>query len=247
LTGAGKLLRLCGLLLGSALSALPLHAASPEGATATSQPAVAPANAPNAPGTEILLGSDPACEQLRAELAARWQGHGFDEEPAWKDQDPDFTFPREFGDGQQANVDFYNDGKLSRVFLHYFDGPARKGSSLLVQPGRAAERVEVAASDPLEDPESWLIPCQLQGKRFPLSQCPPLSDRNDDTGLTVSWADHTRHLHFSSRYMDLALARLNDTTFVVVTGTSPETRDFAAVLKPLPYRTFRTTCVLHRR
>jgi hypothetical protein len=228
--------RLSLLSLCSALVVLPLPAAAQQaGAAAPARP------------VEILDGSDAACETLRAELAARWQGHGFDEEPAWKDQDPDFTFPRELGDGQQADVDFYNDGKLSRVFLHYYDSPAMRGSSLLVQPGRAPERLELAASDPLEDPESWLIPCQLQGKRFPLSQCPPLSDRNDDTGLTVSWADHTRHVRFRSRYMDLALVRLNNTIFVVVTGTSPDTADFAAVLKPLPYRTFRTTCLLHRR
>ena len=47
---------------------------------------------------EILEGAEAVCETLRAELAARWQGHGFDEEPAWKDQDPGFTFPRELGD-----------------------------------------------------------------------------------------------------------------------------------------------------
>ena len=237
MTGAVKL-RLCGLLLGSALPALPLQAASTRGTAATAQPAVTP-------GVEILLGSDPACERLRAELAAHWQSHGFDEEPAWKD--PERAFPRVLGDAEQTDIDFYNDGTLARVFLIYYDSADMKGSSLLVQPGRSTQHAEVVSSDPLEDPDSWLIPCQLQGKRFPLSQCLPLSNRDDDTGLTVSWADHAQHLHFSGRYMDLALVRLNETTFVVVTGSSPETRDFAAVLKPLPYRTFSTTCLLRRR
>ena len=225
------------LALGAALLAMPLAAAAQQAGAGDAQ----------ARAVEILEGAEAVCETLRAELAARWQGHGFDEEPHWKDPDPDFSFPRVIGYGQQADVDFYNDGKLSRVFLHYYDDPVQKGSSLLVQPGKAAERVEVATSDPLEDPESWLIPCQLQGKRFPLAQCPPLSDQNEDTGLTVSWADHTHHLRFQSRSMDLTLVRLNETTFVVVTGSTPETLDFAAVLKPLPYRTFRTTCLLHRR
>ena len=192
----------------------------------------------------MLFGSDPACEHLRAELAAHWQSHGFDEEPAWKD--PERAFPRELGDAEQTDIDFYNNGTLAHVFLIYYDSADMRGSSLLVQPGRSAHSDAVSA-DVLEDPESWLIPCQLQGKRFPLSQCLPLSDRKDDTGLTVSWADHARHLRFRSRYMDMGLLRLNDTTFVVVTGSSPETQDFAALLKPLPYRTFRTICLLHRR
>lgn len=237
LTGAGKL-RLCVFLLAGTLSALPLHAASPEGATATAQPAVTS-------GVEILLGDDPACELLRAELATHWLSHGFDEEPAWKD--PERAFPRELGDAEQTDIDFYNDGTLAHVFLIYYDSADKHGSALLVQPGRSAQHADAVSVDPLEDPDSWLIPCQLQGKRFPLSQCLPLSDRNDDAGLTVSWADHAQRLHFSSDHMDLALVRLNDSTFVVVTGSSPETHDFAAVLKPLPYRTFRTTCLLHRR
>jgi hypothetical protein len=239
LTGTGKL-RLCGLLLGSALPSLPLHATGQESA-ATAQPTVQPADTP---GVEMLFGSDPACEQLRAELAAHWQSHGFDEEPTWRD--PERAFPRALGDAEQTDIDFYNDGTLAHVFLIYYDSADMRGSSLLVQPGRSEQRAVGESVDPLEDPDSWLIPCQLQGKRFPLAQCLPLSDRNDDTGLTVSWADHARQLRFRSRYMDLAVVRLNNTTFVVVTGSSPETHDFAAVLKPLPTRTFRTTCLLHR-
>ena len=228
----GIVLRLFGLLV-----ALPLHAAAP-------LPDSASAASPGAHPVEILSGADPACERLRGELADHWQTHGFDEEPQWKDTD--VLFPRELGDSEEANVDFYNNGKLARVFIHYYSNSHMTGSSLLVQPGRSAEKVDVANSDPLADPDTWLIPCQLQGQRFALSECPPFSQQHDEAGLTVSWAGGTKQVSFRGRYTDIALVRLYDTTFIVLTGSTPESAGYAAVLKPLPIRTFRTTCLLQR-
>jgi len=222
--------------LSGALAMMPLRAAPP----ANAAPGAATAGQ-----VEILTGSDPACNSLREELAGHWQSHGFEEELAWKDTDR--VFPRELGDAEETDLDFYNDGKLARVFISYYDTPYMKGSSLLVQPGRSPERVEVASDDPLEDPDSWFIPCQLQGKRFPLQQCPPFSRSNDDAGLTVVWANRERQVRFLGRYTDLALVRVHGTTFVVVTGSAPETSGYAAVLKPLATRTFSTTCLLRRR
>ena len=239
-TRAGRLrrtrVRLVAPLLAGALMAMPAPGAAPPPDSAAASSGFHP--------VEILSGSDPACETVRGELAGHWQGHGFDEEPQWKDTD--FVVPRELGDAEEADVDFYNDGKLSRVLINYYSSQYMTGSSLLVQHGRSAERVDLAVSDPLEDPDAWFIPCQLQGRRFPLRECPPFSQQNDDVGLTVSWAERSRHVHFVGRYSDLALVRLHDTTFIVVTGSSPEALGYAAVLKPLPTRTFSTTCVLQR-
>jgi hypothetical protein len=231
-----KLVRLLGTVLSGTLAMMPLHAATPDGA--------APGRA-SADQVEILTGSDPACNSLRDELAGHWQSHGFDGEPTWKDTDR--VFPRELGDAAETDLDFYNDGQLARIFITYYDSPYMKGSSLLVQPGRSPEKVDVASDDPLEDPESWFIPCQLQGKRFALQECPPFSRSNEDAGLTVLWANRARQVRFLARYTDLALIRLRGTTFVVVTGSSPAALGYAAVLKPLATRTFRTTCLLQRR
>ena len=107
--------------------------------------------------------------------------------------------------------------------------------------------MDVAASNPLEDPDTWFIPCQLQGKRCPLQDCLPFSQNNDEAGLTVSWNKRTRHVRFPGRHSDVVPRRLQSTTFLLVTGSSPESRGYAAVLRPLPTRTFRTTCLLQRR
>ena len=103
------------------------------------------------------------------------------------------------------------------------------GSTLLVQPGRSPSTVDVAASNPLEDHDTWFIPCQLQGKRCPLQDCPPFSQNNDEAGLTVSWNKRTRHVRFPGRYSDVVPLRLQSTTFLLVTGSSPESRGYAAI------------------
>ena len=204
--------------------------------------------APLAPGprqVEILAGSDPACEKLRQELAAYWHNNRFDEEPEWRNAA--FEIPGELGDMEEADFDFYNNGKLARVFMSSYGSRYMLGTSLLVQPGRSSQTVDVAVDNPLEDPDTWFIPCQLQGKRFPLKECPPFSQDNDEAGLTVSWNERKQHVRFPARYSDVVPLRLHDTTFIIVTGSSPESAGYAAVLMPLPMRTFRTTCLLHRR
>jgi hypothetical protein len=213
------------------------------------QAATSPADVePRAPGprlVEILEGSDPVCETLRQELTKHWQSNGFDEEPEWRNTD--IEIPGELGDTQEADFDFYNHGKLDRVFMSSFGNRYMLGSTLLVQPGRSPSTVDVAASNPLEDPDTWFIPCQLQGKRFPLKECPPFSQSNDEAGLTVSWNKRTQHVRFPGRYSDVVPLRLQSTTFLLVTGSSQESSGYAAMLRPLPTRTFRTTCLLHRR
>jgi hypothetical protein len=255
-----RIVRLWIPVLSSALVVMPLTAATPAGPGATpaaAAPATTPANsttpsgnaprsaaAPTSAGrVEILRGSDPACNSLRDELAGHWQSHGFDAEPPWKD--PERVFPRDLGDAEETDLDFYNDGKLARVFIAYYDSGDMKRSALLVQPGRSAQRLDVASVDPLEDPDTWFIPCQLQGKRFPLNECPPFSGSHLDAGLTVPGRERTQ-VHFPGRYTELALVRLHDTTFLVVTASAPESAAYAAVLKPLATRTFRTTCLLQR-
>lgn len=193
---------------------------------------------------EVLAGSDPVCETLRQELAVHWQVNGFAAEPEWRPAG--VQFPEALADAQQADLDFYNDGKLSHVLVAAWASRYMLGSALLVQPGRAAAKVDVAMSDPLEDPDAWFIPCQLQGKRIPLKECPPFSENNDGAGLTVYWAQRTHHVRFQGRYADLVPVRLHGTTYVIVTGSAAESVGYAAVLKPLPVRTFRMTCLLHR-
>ena len=194
---------------------------------------------------EILEGSDVVCDTVRQELSNHWQSNGFDEEPEWRNTDVEI--PGELGDTQEADFDFYNNGQLARVFMSSFGSRYMLGTALLVQPGRSPNTVDVAASNPLEDPDTWFTPCQLQDKRFPLRECPPFSRSNDEAGLTVSWNGRTQHVRFPGRYSDVVPLRVNSTTFLLVTGSSPESRGYAAILKPLPTRTFRTTCLLHRR
>jgi hypothetical protein len=193
---------------------------------------------------EVLVGSEPVCETLRQELAVHWQVNGFAAEPEWRPAG--VQFPEALADAQEADLDFYNDGKLSHVLLTAWASRYMLGSALLVQHGRAAARLDVATSEPLEDPDAWFIPCQLQGKRVPLKECPPFSANNDDAGLTVSWAQRTHHVRFQGRYSDIVPVRLHGTTYVIVTGSAAESVGYAAVLKPLPERTFRMTCLLHR-
>lgn len=222
-----------------------LFAAMLMSARAATPPADIEPPSPGPHPVEILEGSDPVCETLRMELANHWQSNGFDEEPEWRNTDVEI--PGELGDTQEADFDFYNKGRLDRVFISSFGNRYMLGSTVLVQPGRSPNAVDVAVNDPLDDPDTWFIPCQLQGKRFPLKDCPPFSQSNDDAGLTLSWNKRTQHVHFLARYSDVVPLRLQSTTFLLVTGSSPESRGYAAILRTLPTRTFRTTCLLHRR
>lgn len=221
----------------AAVMLIPVHAATPAAD-------VEPLGGPGPRTVEILEGSDPVCETLRQKLTSHWQSNGFDEEPEWRNTDVEI--PGALGDTQEADFDFYNNGKLDRVFTSSFGNRYMLGSTLLVQPGRSPSTVDVAASNPLEDPDTWFIPCQLQGKRFPLKDCPPFAQSNDDAGLTVAWNKHTGHVRFPGRYSEVVPLRLQSTTFILVTGSSPESRGYAAILRPLPTRTFHTTCLLHQ-
>ena len=236
-TSAKPALGWTSIRLFAAIMLMPTHAATP--------PAdVEPLTRGPRP-VEIVEGVDPVCETLRQELANHWQSNGFDEEPEWRNTDVEI--PGQLSDTQEADFDFYNDGRLDRVFITSFGNRYILGSTVLVQPGRSLRTVEVGVSDPLEDPDTWFIPCQLQGKRFPLKDCPPFSQSNDKAGLTVSWNKHTQHVRFPGRYSDVVPLRLQSTTFLLVTGSSPESRGYAAILRPRPPRTFRMTCLLHRR
>ncbi len=118
------------------------------------------------------------------------------------------------------------------------------GSTLLVQSGESANKVDVAVSNPLEDPNVWYIPCQFESTNIAVADCPPFSQKNDEAGLSASLSKRSKVIRFRGRYSYVLPWRINATTYVVVTSNSAESTRYVAVLKPLPGRRFKLSCLM---
>ena len=158
---------------------------------------------------------------------------------------PDVPLPNELRIATENDFDFFNDGKIDRVFLADFGGHYLMGSLLLVQPGLSSDRIRVANDDPIKDPGSWLIPCQLEPEAKTISECPPFSQANDEAGLTVVNAKGTKTIRFRGRYTELTPLRIDGVTYLVIRAASERELNYSAVIKPQPSRKFRVLCMLY--
>jgi hypothetical protein len=159
----------------------------------------------------------------------------------------DVSLPDELRIATENDFDFFNDGKIDRVFLADFGGHYLMGSLLLVQPGVSSDRIQVANDDPMKDPGSWLIPCQLEPEAKTISECPPFSQANDEAGLTVVNAKGTKTIRFRGRYSELTPLRVDGVTYLVIRAVSQRDGElnYSAVIKPQPSRKFSVLCMLY--
>jgi hypothetical protein len=160
---------------------------------------------------------------------------------------PDVPLPEQLRQFTENDFDFFNDGKIDRVFIADFGGHYLLGSLLLVQPGESADRVKVGNDDPLKDPGSWFIPCQLEPGAKAVSECPPFSQANDEAGLTVVNRNGTKTVRFRGRFTDLTPLRVDGTTYLVLRAVSEGAGElnYSALIQPQRGRKFRVLCMLY--
>jgi hypothetical protein len=155
------------------------------------------------------------------------------------------SLPGALSTANEGDFDFFNDGKIDRVFLADFGGHYLLGSLLLVQPGLSPDRVKIANDDPLKDPGTWFIPCQLEPEAKTISECPPFSQANDEAGLTVTNAEGTKTIRFRGRYTELNPVRYDGVTYLIMRAVSEGAGElnYSAVIEPLPGRKFSVVCL----
>ncbi|NMC73328.1 MAG: hypothetical protein GYA56_03040 [Geobacteraceae bacterium] len=196
----------------------------------------------------IEKGSDPVCRAVLNDLkgdAPTLSKYHIREgikltRPDWRDATVEL--PEELAGGSESIFDFNNDGKLDRVFARDYATNYMHGSVLLVQPGNSRSRLIVAAS-PM-DSSSIFLPCQMGTVRHNINDCPPFSQKNDEAGFSMKGRTKKDSVYFRGRYSAISPFIFRKTTFIEVSAISDDTRDFVAVLKPLPGGRFQEMCLL---
>ena len=151
------------------------------------------------------------------------------------------VLPRELSDARESDFDFFNDGKITRVFRNIFGDRYIHGSTLLVEPEDSSKE---PTDDPIHNPAAWFLPCQLESLEIRISDCAPLSQKNDQAGVSVADAERHRVVRFVGRYSSVDAVRIRNTTYVIIIGHESDTAGYAAVLKPRPGRSFDLLCLL---
>jgi hypothetical protein len=165
------------------------------------------------------------------------------DQPTWKPSP--VKFPDALGKMEQSDFDFYNDGLIDRVYRKYFEDHYMAGTVLLVQHGHSAAIFDEPIG-PLEDAETWFIPCQLDAGKIPLKACAPFTQTFDDASFQASTSkEHA--VSFRARYTGLTPYRFRGMTFLVAASASQDTQRYIAVLKPKANRTFENVCLLRKK
>jgi hypothetical protein len=199
---------------------------------------------------ELLKGSDAVCQVVLNELKGNFYTFSkYPDRSKIKLSLPNWSatsveLPKELAGCSESIFDFKNDGKLDRVFGRSFDYTYMDGSVLLVQYGHSPSRLDVSDS-PMEE-ASGFFPCQMGKVRPKIYYCPPFSQENDEAGFSMERRTSEAPVYFRGRYSTVSPFSFQGTNYIGVSTIDEETKDFVAVLKPLPNREFQKKCLLRR-
>lgn len=199
---------------------------------------------------EVLSGSHKICKAVVRELKADFYTFGNypDQEaikllrPTWVSASVDL--PKELAGSSESIFDFDNDGKLDRVFRRLYETNYMDGSVLLVQPGSSASVLSV--SDTPMDKNSRFFPCQMSSTRYEIGDCPAFSQKGDDAGFWMKGGSNKDSIYFLARYSTITPFTFQGDNFIGVSNKVEDTKDFVAVLKPMPLSTFKQMCLFRR-
>jgi uncharacterized protein len=199
---------------------------------------------------EILYGSGPVCQAVTDELKRDFslsklpvQSKTGLSRPDWNDTSVEL--PKELGGCVESIFDFNNDGKLDRVFHCDIYSRYMLGSVLLVQPGRSSSELMVSES-PM-DSTSMYLPFQMGKVRHNICDYPPFSQDNDEAEFSMKGRNGKDGVSFWGRYSTVSPFTYRGSTYIAVNSCAPaDTKDFVAVLKPLPNGTFQKIGLFRR-
>jgi hypothetical protein len=75
--------------------------------------------------------------------------------------------------------------------------------------------------------------------RHNIHDCPPFSQDNDEAGFSMKGRNEKDELYFRGRYSSIEPFSFQGTTYIAVNSYRKHTKDFVAVLKPMPDGTFQ--------
>jgi len=199
---------------------------------------------------ELLTGSHKVCDAALRELKGDFYtfGHYPDQEtiklrrPSWGS--PSVELPKELAGSRESVFDFDNDGKLDRVIGRDFESNYMDGAVLLVQRGNSSSKLSVHGSS--MDKNSWFVPCQLSHVRYEVHDCPPFSQKGDDAGFSINGRIGQESVSFRARYSIVSPFNFHRESFIGVSSKSEDTKDFVAILRPMPNRTFQPMCLFRQ-
>jgi hypothetical protein len=199
---------------------------------------------------EIINGSTLVCQAVRDELKRDFDTFSkYPDEEKIKLSRPDWNetkvkLPERLKGCRESIFDFNNDGKMDRVFRRSFENTYMDGSVLLIQPGRSSTKLIVSAS-PIHK-NSIFLPFQLDKVCQNIYDCSPFSQKNDGAGFSMKGRNEKEEVYFRGRYSSVSPFSFKGVNFIGVSTTDEKTKDFVAVLKPLPDGTFQKICLLRR-
>lgn len=198
---------------------------------------------------ELMKGTQKVCEAVRQELKTNPFAFNHYDRTTTKlirpnCGTPSVTLPEELVGSGECIIDFDNDGKLDRVFIHSLETTYMDGSVLLVQLGSSVSKLNV--TDTPMDKASNFLPCQLSSTPFDIRDCPPFSQKGDEAGFFMKGMTNKNLVHFRARYSSVSPFTFEGINFVGVNSNSEDTKEFVAVIKPLPHRRFEPICLFRR-
>ncbi|WP_187803950.1 hypothetical protein [Aquipseudomonas alcaligenes] len=205
--------------------------------------------APTVGTIELLTGSHEVCKATLEELRGDFYSFGsYPNQAAIKLRRPDWgspsaELPTELAGSSESVFDFDNDGKLDRVLHRNFESNYMDGSVLLVERGSSATKLSVPAS-PMDE-ASWLIPCQMSATRYGIRDCPIFSQKGDDAGFWMQQGGK-ESVYFRARYSTVSPFNFNGESYIGVNSQSEDTKNFVAVVKPMPNKTFQPMCLFRK-
>jgi uncharacterized protein len=185
---------------------------------------------------EMLYGSGAVCEAVLERLKRHFddfvEQNDRDQSttklssPNWSETS--FQLHEEANGCYESVFDLNNDGKLDRVFSCRFLSHYRQGSTLLVQLGRSSTELMV------------------DKVRHNIREFSPFSQENYEAGFSMKGRNEKDKVYFTGRYSDFSPFFFQGTTYIAVSSYSEDTKDYVAVLKPLPDGTFQKIGLFRR-
>jgi uncharacterized protein len=185
---------------------------------------------------EMLYGSGAVCEAVLEGLKRHFddfvEQNDRDQSttklssPNWSETS--FQLHEEANGCYESVFDLNNDGKLDRVFSCRFLSHYRQGSTLLVQLGRSSTELMV------------------DKVRHNIREFSPFSQENYEAGFSMKGRNEKDKVYFTGRYSDFSPFFFQGTTYIAVSSYSEDTKDYVAVLKPLPDGTFQKIGLFRR-
>ena len=164
--------------------------------------------------------------------------------PDWKESDVDLS--SQLGYTQEADFDFFNHGKIDRVFMFSYAAHTVQGSKVLVQPGSSFSSVRVPFKNPLDDPDTRFYPCQLVSKDILVKDCSPLGFYHNNDTVSVYKSKTSSAATFLVDFSEVVVVRLDGITYVLLSAVYSKDAGVTAVFRPKGNEALDLVCVLHQ-